>query len=82
MRRYSSYSGSAGWGGILIMLGVAIAVIVGLAIWTDRSMDYLLTWIKGVPVDCPMWLSTLISIVGNAFIVAFNLIMEVIRMVR
>ena len=68
---------------IELLLVIAIPVVIILAcMWTGRSMDYLLTWIKGRPVHCPWYLDALITFVGNGATLVFNIVMEVIRLVR
>ena len=66
----------------VFMVVVIPAMLIGAVLWTDRSMDYALTWFKGVPVNCPMWLSTLVAIVGNGVTLVFNIAMEIARLVR
>lgn len=67
---------------VLVMLVVIPGIIFGFTMWTDRSMDYLLTMIKNQETNCPYWLSFIITVVGNGATVVFNIIMEVIRLVR
>ena len=58
------------------------AVIVLMCMWTDRNLDYLLTWIAGAPRNCPWWLSTIATFIGNAVALIFNVVMEIIRIAR
>ena len=67
---------------VIAMVAIIPAIVFGLSLWTDRNMDFALTWFKGVPVNCPMWLSVIITIVGNGLTLAFNIIMEILRLVK
>ena len=67
---------------VLFCIVIVLGIIFGMTMWTDRSMDYLLTMIKGHPVNCPYWLSFIITVVGNGATVVFNIIMEVVRLVK
>ena len=67
---------------IMIMLLSIPAIIFAFALWTDRSMDYVLTAVAGHAVDCPMWLSTVITLILNGAIILLNTIVEVVRLVR
>ena len=67
---------------VVFMVCIIPLIILGATIWTDRSMDYLLTMIKGHPVNCPYWLSFLVTVIGNGATLLFNVIMEVVRLVK
>jgi hypothetical protein len=62
--------------GLTLVLGVFY--LVGL--WTDRTLDFWLTYFKGADVDCPFWLSLLVSVLLNAVILGLNIISEVARL--
>ena len=73
-------------GNILVIFILWAVVVIGigtiLTLWTDRNLDYALTWIKGQPVNCPMWLSFIAALIGNGVTVVFNILMELARLVR
>ena len=66
----------------LALVLIIPVIIVAVCIWTDRNLDYLMTWIAGAPRNCPWWLSTIATIIGNGIILLFNVVMEIIRLVR
>lgn len=63
-------------------LGIIIPLIIFtlFAMWTDRNLDYALTYIKDYPVDCPFWLSFIVSILAPAALI-LNIICELARLV-
>lgn len=65
-----------GLGGCFFIL----LILVLVSFWTDRNLDFWLTHFKGHPVDCPFWLSCLVTIVGNGVILLANVIGEVARL--
>lgn len=66
----------------LVMFCAVIGLVVAVMFWTDSNIDYLMTYIKGRPVNCPFWLSALASIVGNGLTLAFNIGMEIFKLTR
>jgi len=66
-----------------LLIGLAIIGLIALfpvlAIWTDRSLEFWASYIKHQPVIIPYWLSLIVTIIGNAVIVGFNVISEVLR---
>ena len=60
-----------------IMIGVAYL----LSLWTDRSLEFWLSYAKGKPVEVPQWLSFVLTVVLNAVIVTANIVSELVRLV-
>lgn len=61
------------------------AVIVGMvtsviALWTDRTLDYWLTYFKGAEVDVPYWMSWLVTLFLNGITLGVNLVSEIVRL--
>lgn len=65
-------------GCIAYIFGWAI-VMVPLSFWTDRNLDFWLTYFKGETVDCPLWLSFVTSIL-SPIAVFLNLVGEIARL--
>ena len=67
--------------GLLIALGlILIFVLVPvLGLWTDRNIDFWISHFKGTPVNVPYWLSLIVTVIGNAVILAVNVIGEICR---
>ena len=69
-----------------VLIGVGIGLVfvtlfVGLlALWTDRSLDFWCTYIKGSEVNVPYWLSLIVTLVGNGLVVVGNALTEVLRL--
>lgn len=57
----------------------ALLVIVPLSFWTDRNLDFWLSQLKGETVDCPFWLSFIVSCFAPVGLF-LNLIGEVARL--
>ena len=68
----------------LICLGVLaiLCLIPVYMIWTDNNLDYVVSLIKGKPVNVPFWISALFSIVANGIGLLFNLIVEIIKIAK
>ncbi len=66
----------------LVML-LVIFVLVLFIRWTDANLDYLVQWIKGDNLaNVPMWLSSIVAILCNGIALVFNIVMEIIKIVR
>lgn len=72
-RRTSDYGGIFG---VLILL----AIFISICFWTDRSLDFWLTYLKGTETNCPFWLSALVTIISNGLGLLFNVITEIARL--
>ncbi len=71
------------WGLMLVLMLVAIipAIIWFMSLWTDRNLEFWLSYFKGEQVDVPMWMSVVTTIVLNAVILAGNILSELFRLV-
>lgn len=67
---------------IILVTIIPCIIIIGLVFWTDRSLDYWATIMAGAPRDVPMWMSVIATIVLNGVTIAFNIITEILRVVR
>ena len=65
--------------GVVLVLIIPVLVIL-LSMWTDRTLDFWLTFIKHSSVDVPMWLSVIATIVFNGGMLAINIISEIVRL--
>jgi hypothetical protein len=67
----------------ILFLG-AFAVIMGVvslfALWTDRTLEFWLTYFKGDVIDVPFWISFLATLLLNVVVLVVNVISEVIRL--
>ena len=69
----------ASYGVVLLIVFVILALTVN---WTDSNLDWLLSSIKGREIDVPTWISAIITFVGNGFVLVFNIICELIKLVK
>lgn len=67
---------TSGW--TLLELLVVVLIIL-LAVWTDRNLDFWLSHWKGEPVNSPWWISVLCLLVAPALVFAC-LVGEIARM--
>lgn len=65
---------------VLTLLVIIPSLIVGLGLWTDRSLDFWISYVKGHEVDAPYWVSLVASIVLNGVIVGLNILSEIARL--
>jgi hypothetical protein len=50
--------------------------------WTDVNIEWVLSEWKDIPIKIPNWISFIVTIVFNGFTVLFNIICEVIKLVK
>jgi hypothetical protein len=65
-----------GLGGCLVLM---IILYLPCALWTDRTLDFWLTYAKGTPVDSPFWISCAASVLSPAAY-TLNLVSEIVRL--
>lgn len=65
----------------LISIAILGIVIYPLSLWTDRSLEFWMSFIKGTPILCPGWLSFLVTLCLNAVILGLNVLSEIVRLV-
>jgi hypothetical protein len=65
----------------LVVYVIMLALIIPFFMWTDSNLDWVATYIKKEPVDIPMWISIIASIIFNAITFAFNIIVSIIRVI-
>ncbi len=71
---------SAGyWVIVAAIIGFVVGISYLMARWTDRNLDFWLTYFKGETVDVPLWLSWLAAIALNVITFAANVISEIAR---
>ena len=64
---------------VLFSLLIYFAIVGLIALWTDRSLDYVVSELKDKQTDVPYWLAFLVSLLAPA-ILLFNVVVEVIRL--
>ena len=67
--------------GLLIpgIIGVVLIILGAFICWTDSSLEFWLSYMKGAPVEVPIWVSGLFAIVSNGFGLMFNVITSIFR---
>ena len=67
---------------LLIVVSIVGILLIGfplLGLWTDRNLDFWMSHFKGTAVNVPYWLSLVVTIIGNAVILAANVLGEICR---
>lgn len=64
---------------ITVLLIFYTAIVWLVSLWTDRNLDFWVSQIKGEVVDVPMWLSFIVTFIGNGFIIAANILAEIAK---
>lgn len=72
---------SAGAGLAVLVVGFFVSCFLLLSLWTDRTLDFWMTYWKGETVDVPFWLSAVLTLVLNGIILTLNLVSEILRLV-
>lgn len=65
---------------IIILFIPIIVLMVGLTMWTDRTLDFWCTYFTHHVVNVPMWLSFLVNCLLNGFIWVLNVVSEIARL--
>lgn len=66
---------------VTVLVAIVPAIIWFISLWTDRNLEFWLTYFKGEQVDVPMWMSVVVTIVLNGIIFAANILTELYRLV-
>ena len=78
-RQYIKWHCSKSGNGLAYFAGY-ILVLVLMVCWTDRNLDWVLSEYKGYEVNCPWYLSALLTIIAPLTLL-FNVICEILRLV-
>lgn len=65
---------------ILLVGATMLFLLVIMTLWTDRTLDYWCTQWSGHAVNIPIWLSFLVTFIGNGVTFIINIISEIIRL--
>ena len=52
-----------------------------LSLWTDRNLEFWLSYFKGNPITVPGWMSFVLTVVLNGVILVANIVGELLRLV-
>ncbi len=66
---------------ILVWVVVVLPLTALVALWTDRTLEFWLSYFSHHAVEVPYWLSLLVTILLNGVIFAVNVLTEVCRLV-
>ena len=69
------------WVVFVLTLILAVVLVGAMAMWTERSVEFWLFYIKGVHIDIPYWLALVITALGNCVVTFINIITELFRLV-
>jgi len=61
-------------------IGFILLIPVLIAGWTEKSLEFWLTMLKGEQVDVPYILAFALTLVTNVFGLAFNIITELVKL--
>jgi hypothetical protein len=64
-------------------IGCGLLLVIGLCAswWTEGSLEFWLTYLKGQPVDIPFYLAVIVSVALNGAVIPFNVITMVAKTV-
>lgn len=65
---------------VVVLVAIVPALIWTISLWTDRNLDFWMTYFKGEAIDVPMWISVIVTIVLNGAAIAGNIIGELLRL--
>lgn len=66
---------------------IALVVVITLAlisypyiIWTDRNLEYFLSYLKDQEIKVPFWISTVVVLVSNVLGLIFNIVCYLVKL--
>lgn len=65
---------------IVILLICALAFVPVLGIWTDRTLEFWLSYFRHETISVPYWLSLIITIIFNGIAIGINILSELFRL--
>ena len=71
--------GASMFGVIAAAISLALAPLIGLVLWTNRNLDFWVSWFKGEEVDVSILLSMLLILFAPVVVLA-NIIGEIARL--
>ena len=57
-----------------------VAIMAALGNWTDRNLEWCLSFFVGRPVEISLWADILLNLVASPLVMPFNVGCEIIRM--
>ena len=65
---------------VVVLAAVTGGILYVVTLWTDSNLEFWMSYFKGQAVEVPGWLSFAITVIGNAFILAANIIAELAKL--
>lgn len=65
---------------IEVIIVLFVLSVIPISIWTDRTLDFWCTHFAHHPVNCPWWLSFIVTVVGNGVVLLANCVSEIVRL--
>ena len=62
----------------LFVAAICIGVVLGMACWTDQSLDWAVSEYKGEPTDVAYWKAVVFTCLAP-FALLFNIVCEILR---
>jgi len=66
---------------LIVLLGFIMLIPIFVAGWTEKSLEFWLTMLKGETVDVPYFLAFILTLFANVFGILFNVITEILKLV-
>lgn len=58
---------------------IIISVVAAMSFWTDGNIEWLISTFANRTVDVPLWLSVILTLLLNALVLVFNIIVEILK---
>ncbi len=66
---------------IIVLLIVSAICTYILSGWTESNLEFWLSLIKGEFIDVPFGIAVLVTFIGNGFIIVFNIVTELLKLI-
>lgn len=64
----------------LFLLVLYVAGMFFTAYWTDRNLDFAVSFLRHTQTDVPFWISFLSTLFFSPLVLPFNIFMEIVRL--
>lgn len=70
----------ASWTIVLTVVAIVFYISYEYINWTDKNLEYFVSYLKERPVKIPFWISAVVVFLTNVCTLFFNIICEIIKL--
>lgn len=66
---------------LITTIVLALLLFIPIAYWTDSNLDFWISFLKKSTVNIPFWMSYIVTVFCNGFIIPINIILSLLKYV-